>query len=165
MYSLFNMPHHNSTARIPQSLITPRHQPLIAISSSTFTTTSQVASAAENFNNSAKLFFSPKQTSRSIYLSMHLCVHLPHSAFFLPSSLLVQKLHPEASLLTISSSLHQCSSTPHRHPRCLTPVLHITHPKKGPPCILCSGNGEIPAAKLMTTNKTKLNLKNMLCSH
>jgi hypothetical protein len=42
-------------------------------------------------------------------------------------------------------------------------VSHTSREKS--PCILCNIHGEIPATKLMTANKTKLNLKNMLCSH
>ncbi len=77
----------------------------------------------------------------------------------LPSALLFYPLHPQEPKLFPSSSL----LTIIRAASLLSFVSHTSREK--PPCILCSRHGEIPAAKLMTANKTKLNLKNMLCSH
>ncbi len=150
MYSLFNMPHHNSTDRILQSLIIPRHQPFIAISSSTFTTTQPSCWRSGEFQQFSQVLLQNRHPDLSIYAS--LCSFATFSLALLPNLLLVQTspwsftpsswscklslpFRPSPTLPAIvpSTSPHQCSSTPHHHLRCLTLVLHITHTQRKAP--------------------------------
>ncbi len=181
--SICPFPPH-SKARIPQFLIIPRHQPFI----SAFTSTWPSCWRSGEFQQPAK--FSPKQTSTPICLCIFDSIyHIRHysSTHYTPSKTktfsplsstplsvsFFRKLPPyhfifppTLSAVVPSTSPHQCSSTAHHHSRHLIPIFHITHTQRETsPCIPCSSNGEIPAAKIMTTNKTKSNLKNMLCSH
>jgi hypothetical protein len=150
MFSLFNMPHHNSTARIPQSLITPRHQPFIAIPSSTFTTTQPGCWRNGEFQQLSQV---ASPTDLHPFLSiLSILISYLRNYSSTPYTQQDPKLFPSSSLLTII-----------RAASLLSFISHTSREK--PPCILCSSHGEIPAAKLMMANKTKLNLKNMLCSH
>ncbi len=50
----------------------------------------------------------------------------------------------------------------HSSPLCAPPLScpsHHTHPERSPPCLRCSSNGAILAARLMTANKAKLNFQ------
>ncbi len=129
------------------------------------------------------------KTDLHTYLSLHLYVCLPHSAPLLlsPHTQQNQNLLLDAQLLCHATS--QALSLPFSFPPTLPPAFHslslinaaplltiiyaasllyfISHtPRERPPhAFPCSSNGKIPATKIITANKTQLNLKNLLCSH
>ncbi len=108
MLTLINMPPH-SKVRIPQFLIIPRHKPLLAISSSSFTSTQRSCWRNREFQQPTK--FSPKQTSTHFYLCISVSVyHFRHY-----SSTHYHQAEPKlfllkAQLLSQSSFFHKLSS-------------------------------------------------------
>ncbi len=142
---LLNM-HPHFTTRIPPVIIIPRHQPFISPLQNYL---AKLLAQWKNFNNQ------PSSAKTDLYTSLYVFhLHAQSIRLDLPS------YHPTTTFcplpaLVPSTSPHQYSSIPHHHSHRLLPALHNTPTKrKASPCIICSSNGEIPAAK-MTAKKTK----------
>jgi hypothetical protein len=154
MLSLFNMPPPILRLGSLSSLLIPRHQPFI---SAFITTWPSYWHSGKKFQQPAKL--SSKQNLSLLFFLYKLSI-LSILPPFCPSTTFVTFLPPVYPPLRPPSFLPlsplQCNSLPCHSSRRLTPALHNTQTKrKASPCIVCSSNGEIPAAK-MTANKTKI---------
>ncbi len=149
---------------------------------------SQIAGEAENFNNQLSSI-NHKHPPLSIYASFYLSttfvttllptITLPKNNKTsplleaqllwqfspLPTDPLPIHLPPLCSSSFLPLSPLQCSSLPHHPSRHLIPVF-ITHkPRKKPPHAFLAVVMDRFQLQKMMANKTKLNLKNMLCSY
>jgi hypothetical protein len=137
------------------SLLIPRHQPFIIAFRTTWPSYWR---SGKKFQQPAKL--TSKQNLSLFFMFFASSPFYLSSRPFCPSTTFVTSLPPVYPPLRPPSFLPlsplQCNSLPCHSSRRLTPALHNTQTKrKASPCIVCSSNGEIPAAK-MTANKTKI---------